>query len=387
MMSAKEVTNSLEQGGNNDQNNQGNNVKSEKPTAAKKENRTVFDRDILMHRQKLAMARPKFEPATDVIIEDILMQVQAGEKLPIKRYIPINNDEDSAENKNITYPTVFYIPGTAFVAIEIPFTHVIASQICSKAKCQVIVINHRLAPEAQFPAGFTDVYSVYKYFIKMAGSHSVDINRLAVMGYSSGGNFAALLALAAKKDSLPLARQILISPIVDLSRTLDKFKEFEAKDSVISEEFVSWFLDLYIPDKYKTQLRNPNMSPFWNKDKEFQGLPPTDIVWGEYDRFRSDAEYYYLKLQAAGVHVARKLETGENHSYLWYKLEIIEQVADRLKEAFSPKRISYLSPKHYLSFVNPRIKTLEDNKDEDQEISKNDEKSLNLAALELRSKL
>lgn len=384
-MSAKEVTNSLQQGSYNDKND---NLKYEKSAEIKKENRTVFDRDILTHRQKLAMARPKFEPATDVTVEDILVQVQEDKKLPIKRYIPINTDEDNRENKNINYPTVFYIPGTAFVAIEIPFTHVIASQICSKAKCQVIVINHRLAPEAQFPAGFLDVYSIYKYFVKMAGSHSVDVNRLAVMGYSSGGNFAALLALAAKRDSLPLARQILISPIVDLSRSLDKFKEFEAKDSVISEEFVSWFLDLYIPEKYKTQLRNPKMSPFWNKDKEFEGLPPTDIVWGEYDRFRSDAEYYYLKLQAAGIHVERKLETGENHSYLWYKLEIIEQVATRLKEAFSPKRISYLSPKHHLSFIKPHTKSLEILEDqEEKKDALNDPKSLNLAKLGIRAKL
>lgn len=322
--------------------------KSASKTQPSPKKRSIFDRSIIDHRQLVFTATPKLEPAKDVRVEDVLIQVRDNAKLPIKRYLfTKTNDKVTTGNNqdSIAYPTLFYIPGTAFIANEIKFTHVICSHICSIAKCQIFVINHRLAPEEQFPAGYEDVYDIYKYFVNdMPKFHCIDTNRVVVAGYSSGGNFAALLAIQAKREGLPLMRQVLISPIVDLSRSFKRFKEFENQDTAISEEFVSWFLDLYIPEKEKFNSRNPTMSPFWSQPAELKRLPPTDIILGEYDRFRGDAEYYAGRLQEAGVNTQKYMAKNENHGYLWHNQEVIETIAIRLEEVLRLARIPHLSP-------------------------------------------
>lgn len=306
-----------------------------------------FERSIIDHRERVTAAKPMAKPA-EVPHEDILVPLSANTRSPIRIYRP--------ENSSAPYPTIIYVPGTAFVAREIAFTEVICTYIAKYSNCQVIVINHRLAPEDQFPKGLEDAYSVMRYIVNSPAFFKIDKTRIAIVGYSSGGNFIANMAILAKRENLPIALQILISPMVDLSRSLQKFRDFENKDTAITDAFVEWFLDLYLPnDVDKT---NPWLSPFWQKPKRLQQLPPTDIIFAEYDRFRSDAEGYFQKLQGAGVDVRRLMVKGEDHSFLWYKLEIIETIGARLKMAFNLEPIPrpFASPqKPQFIFLKPNI--------------------------------
>ncbi len=337
---------------------------AEETPSKKQKPSLIFTRSITEHRQLVALAKPLAAAAEDVFVEDVLIPVRDNCRLPVKRYLPKEEDEVQVDS-TAGYPTLFYIPGTAFIAIETKFTNVICSHICSKTKCQIIVINHQLAPEAQFPAGYQDVYDTFKYFINKPRPHCIDINRIAVAGYSSGGNFAALLALQAKQEDLPLAYQILISPIVDLSRSLTKYKEFENKDTVISEEFVSWFIDLYVPQKEKSNLRAPQLSPFWSDPTRFKKLPKTDVIVAEYDRFRSDAEYYYMQLKTCGVDATRFEEKGENHSYLWYKLEVVEKISSLLRANFNAVSLTVpISDTFSISRLEPSIQSIQTSENE-----------------------
>jgi len=232
---------------------------------------------------------------------------------------------------------------------------VICSHLAEKTNCQVIVIHHVLAPEHQFPEGLIDAYSIFKGFMIAPESFHIDTTKTALLGYSSGGNFAASMSLIAKDDNLPLARQLLISPVVDLSRSLNDFKEnFEEKDKVITEKFVQWFLNLYIPTNQNP--KNPWLSPFFQKQERLKKLPPTDIIFAEYDRFRSDAQKFYEKLLKSGVPSETLMINGENHSFLWYKLEVVETLARRLKFLFNINLYNdSFSKSHMLFFVRPRL--------------------------------
>ena len=255
------------------------------------------------------------------------------------------------------YPTLFYVPGTAFVAREIAFTEMICTHLADNSKSQVIVINHCLAPEDKFPRGLDDTYNVLKFSIReLESSFHIDKSKIAIIGYSSGGNFAASMVIQSKEDGLPIARQILISPLVDLSRSLQDFKtNFENKDTAITETFVEWFLNLYLPEG--VNLNNPWLSPFWNKPTSFQGLPPTDIIVAEYDRFRSDSQAYYEKLVEAGVDTYSSVVSGEDHSFLWHRLEVVEAIGNRIKIAFEPHPIPkpIANYKHSLPFFRSKI--------------------------------
>lgn len=307
-------------------------------------NRGIFARSILEHRALVYRAEPMHKPA-NVPYVDIEVPISNHVQLPARVYRP------HGYSKKEPLPTLFYVPGTAFIAVETKFTHLVCSHICEQAQCQIIVINHRLAPEEQFPVGLHDAYRLLNFFTKIAPEFfNIDPNRVVISGYSSGGNFAALMAIQAKKENINVRRQILVSPFVDLSRSLNAFKEYEEKDTDIKDEFVKWFLKLYIPPNI--DRKHPSLSPFWVKQEELKGLPPTDIMLAEYDRFRSDAEGFYTKLKEAGVDTSRYMFENEKHSYLWYKLEVIDKITERLKIAFQK---DYVPNNNRLLIIKPDV--------------------------------
>jgi acetyl esterase len=287
----------------------------------------IFDHSVTAHRVKVASAAPTLEALENIPFLDMLVPVEKNVQIPVRIYTPphLKNNEK--------LPTLFYIPGTGFVAAEIKFTHVTCTHVCQNAKCRVIVIHHRLAPENQFPAPYLDAYKVINFFVKESPNiFSIDINKIAISGYSSGGNIAAAIAIKALKEGIPIKKQILISPMVDFSRTLPGFKIYEEKDTDITEEFLHWIIGLYLPPSENP--RNPKASPFWMKEKKIKGLPSTDIILAQYDRCRSDSEYYYLKLKKADVPVEKFVLDNETHAFLWRNIKVTEKFAERLQIAF-----------------------------------------------------
>lgn len=303
-------------------------------TELKKDNKSIFCRALLIHREKVLTAQPSLNLAENIEIEDFTVPLSAEREMPARIFRP------KIKPENGLYPTLFYIPGTAFIAYENKFTNLFCSHIADLAQCQIIVLYHSLAPEFKFPQGYKDAVALFEYFVKTAPkSHKIDSNKVAISGYSSGGNFAALLAIYAKEKKIPFNRQILISPLVDLSRTISRLpdyhelRQYEEQDKAISPEFVAWFLDLYIPPNFDP--KHPELSPFWQETKRVRQLPPTDIILAEYDRFRVDAEAYYTKLKLAGVDVSKVIINKENHAYVWHNLSTAQCVARQLKAAFN----------------------------------------------------
>lgn len=299
----------------------------------------TFNRSLAEHRKRVSGVSFELPPASGVYIVEDFLRIYKDVKIPIWIFRP--------EGIDPPYPTLLYIPGTAFVAQELDVTHGICSHIAKLAKCQVIVINHRLAPENQFPKGLIDAMSIIE-FILLGNPKllNLDIHNIVLAGYSSGGNFAAQIAL---RPRLPIRCQILASPIVDLSRSLTEYGEFEREDKVISEEFVKWFLHLYIPDG--ADLDDPLLSPYYQDIHNPTKLAPTYIIFGERDRFRSDAEAYVKKLEEAGASVKRKMFENSDHSFLWYQYEAIELIAKLIKNTVStPLEKSLL---HQQIFIRP----------------------------------
>lgn len=313
-------------------------------TGSSSKKRGIFDPSILEHRQKLSFSSPTIKAVENILFYDLLIPIENDIKIPVRMYV---HPEMKNEQK---IPTLFYVPNTGFVATETKFTHVTCTHLCNTTKCQVIVINHRLAPENQYPAGVTDAYNVFKHFAKDAPNrYSIDREKIVIAGYSSGGNFAALIAIRAIQDGIYLRKQILISPIVDLSRSLPGFKTYEDKDTDISDAFVHWVVGLYLPPDENP--KNPAVSPFWKNGSELKGLPSTDIIFAEFDRCRSDSEYYFIKLKKEDVPVERFMAPQEKHSYLWHNIEVTEKFSEHLMIAFSDAPI-YKSLPNTLSHIH-----------------------------------
>jgi len=276
----------------------------------------IFQFTIDQHRKKVAQLKPRYTCPT----------------IPYQDYMRFRIYKPLMEGG--PFPTLLYVPGNAFVASETDYTHSICCYIAKMSRCQVVVLKHKLAPEYKTPVGLHDIYYTLRLLDSpgIAEGLNIDRNRVAIAGYSSGGNFAAHMTMRAKGMNLKIVRQILISPVTDLSRSLKGFEKYENGDKVISEQFVKWFLNLYVPnDRDKT---DPTLSPHWAEKTQLMGLPPTDIIFGQFDRFRGDAQTYGKKLITQGNRTCLFMFKNENHALLWNNMRVIQAISARLAVAF-----------------------------------------------------
>ncbi|MEZ5297572.1 MAG: alpha/beta hydrolase fold domain-containing protein [Ilumatobacteraceae bacterium] len=91
--------------------------------------------------------------------------------------------------------------------------------LCDRTGALVVSVDYRHGPEAPFPAAADDAWAALRWVAEHAGELGGDPDRIAVAGWSAGGNLAAVVSqLARDHDGPALAGQLLICPATDLSK-------------------------------------------------------------------------------------------------------------------------------------------------------------------------
>ncbi len=232
-------------------------------------------------------------------------------------------------------PTLIYVPGGAFVSSG--FENIAPKRMAKG--CQVIVLQHRLAPENPFPASIDDIEKGLQLILKE--KHLLFINEHSIFlgGDSSGANFAlsAVLRLRDKNFTLPFKQLIFISPAVDLSMTPNCLEQYDREDKLFGDDVVRAVQTWYKPDG---DLKNPEVSPLYHP-KGFVRFPPVAIIIPEYDRLRSQAEEFKKTLLRDGIKLKEFICPGEIHASLNLRgvlnegKDPAEYVTDIIKESTS----------------------------------------------------
>jgi acetyl esterase/lipase len=167
----------------------------------------------------------------------------------------------------------------------------------------------------------------------MAGEHAkelgVDRERIAVMGESAGGGLAAAVAIMARDHAgPPIARQILIYPMLD-----DRTTTIDAHIA----RHVLWKYDDNVtgwgallgnaaggPDVPATAAPARITDP--------AELPPTYIEVGQLDIFRDEDLTYAMRLGRAGVEVEFHLRPGVPHMF-----EMLAPASDVARRAIADR--------------------------------------------------
>ncbi|HEX4055893.1 MAG TPA: alpha/beta hydrolase [Tepidisphaeraceae bacterium] len=89
----------------------------------------------------------------------------------------------------------------------------------TKAQFTWFSINYRLAPKYRWPACFDDLQTAIRWVKAHAPEYKGDPNRIALVGYSSGGQLACLAAVLAKDDTRVQA-VVGLAPPTDLELDL-----------------------------------------------------------------------------------------------------------------------------------------------------------------------
>jgi acetyl esterase len=234
------------------------------------------------------------------------------------------------------YPALVYYHGGGWVIGNLDSHDGICRSLTNLAKCAVISVDYRLAPEHPFPAAVEDSYVAAQWIFEHAAELNIDPSRIAVGGDSAGGNLAAVVAFLAKERGTPkLIHQLLIYPITSLSFDTVSYAK-NGEGYFLTRDLMVWFSEHYI--KNPEDAENPLAAPFLIED--LQGLPPALVITAEFDPLRDEGEAYATRLREADVSVIYTCYDGMIHGFvgttgiLDQGKKALRQAADCLKLVF-----------------------------------------------------
>ncbi len=195
------------------------------------------------------------------------------------------------------WPCLLYIHGGGWVVGGLDSHDFICFELASTLQVLVIAIDYRLAPEHPFPAAYEDCRSVWQAIQAGQGPHTINRQRLVVMGDSAGGNLAAALCLGLRDAGQPLpCAQVLVYP--GLGGPADLPSRRDCADApLLSTADTKAYLALYLPSG--SGEPSPYAMPL--KAEDLRGLPKALIAVAQFDPLRDDGMLYAERLQAAGV--------------------------------------------------------------------------------------
>ncbi|MBO0845308.1 MAG: alpha/beta hydrolase [Nocardioides sp.] len=223
--------------------------------------------------------------------------------LPARLYVP--------SKASATGPLLVFFHGGGWVYGDLDSHDAVCRFLAEHSGVRVLSVDYRLAPEHPFPAAYDDAVTAYRWVASHAGDYGGDPGRLAVGGDSAGGNLAAVAALAAAREGLPLALQLLVYPATDVSGTTESKRLF-GHGFYLTQEFIDQALDQYVPNH--ADRKDPRVSPLLAEVPP--GLAPAYVATAGFDPLRDEGEAYARYLADAGTKVELKRFPDQIHGFL-----------------------------------------------------------------------
>jgi acetyl esterase/lipase len=186
------------------------------------------------------------------------------------------------------------------------------NRLCPALDLVGVSVDYRLAPDAPYPGPLEDCYRSLLWTYENAEQLGVDRDRIGVGGTSAGGGLAAALALLARgRGEVPVAFQLLDSPMLD-DRQITRSSRLDGLP-MWSRESNAFGWRSYLGDLYGTDRVPGTAAPA--RAEDLSGLPPAFVSVGSVDGFLDEDVDYALRLNHAGVATELHVYPGACHGY------------------------------------------------------------------------
>lgn len=203
--------------------------------------------------------------------------------------------------------TVVYCHSGGWVIGDLDSADPTCRRIAGLARCRLVSVDYRLAPEHPFPQPLDDAFAALAW---AAGEWAGPV---LVAGESAGGNLAAACAIRAREAGGPLlAGQWLAYPVTDHDFETLSYREVGSRNLLLPTADMQWFWDHYCPPG--VDRTDAEVSPLRLGDA--RGLPPAMVVLAELDPLRDEGFAYAARLASGGVAVTCRCDPAMLHGYL-----------------------------------------------------------------------
>lgn len=232
---------------------------------------------------------------------------RAGE-VPLRLYRPAEVAGDAL---------LVFLHGGGWMFGDLDTHDAMIARIAVEARCGVLAVRYRLAPEHRFPAGLDDGDIGYSWAREHAAALGFDPAKVGLGGESAGANLAAALTLRLRdRGAVQPLFQLLIHPVTDMRLIATSIDAVDGPG--LNRAFLEAARDLYLNDI--GEVTAPEASP--HLATHHGGLAPAIVLTAECDPLRDDGEAYALALAAAGVETLVQRLPGLPHGFLFLPYEL-----------------------------------------------------------------
>jgi acetyl esterase len=208
------------------------------------------------------------------------------------------------------FPALVYLHGGGWVIGTIDAYVSSCRVLANTAKCAVLAVNYRQAPEHKFPAPLEDCYAATQYIMAHPEQFNIDRNKIAIAGESAGGNMASAVCMMSRdRGGMMPIYQLLIYPVTDYNlNTPSYIANVDAKP--LNRAMMKWFFDQYL------NTPNDGANPYISILRgDMSKLPPETVITDQIDPLHDDGQKYADKLKAAGIQVRYENYDGVTHEF------------------------------------------------------------------------
>jgi acetyl esterase len=246
-------------------------------------------------------SRPRVAGPEVARVEDRLIP-GPGVDIPVRIYTPPGAGP---------FPILVWFHGGGWVVGDLETADPTARHLTVGAKCVVISVDYRLAPETKFPGAADDCYAATVWAAQQATRLNGDPSKIVVGGDSAGGNLAAAVALMARdRGGLSLTFQLLVYPVTARDFDMSSYRQ-KAEGFGLTLDAMRWYWDHYL--QHPEDASNPYAAPLVAEN--LRGLPPALVITAEYDPLCDEGQAFAKRLQAAGVPTTYSQYDGMIHGF------------------------------------------------------------------------
>jgi acetyl esterase len=239
------------------------------------------------YRLRRALTQPD-PPPVHVLREHLVPRGQ--EKLKVREYRP------SGVAPGPHLPALVYLHGGGWTIGDLDTHDVLCRTLCNGARCVVLSVDYRLAPEVAFPGAYEDTVAAFQWAAENCDRLGIDGRRIAIGGDSAGGNLAAAACLGLLGESMQPVFQLLIYPATD-QRAAAPSHQSNGQGYLLTRDSILWFRRQYLPKEvdYLDWRASPLLA------NSLVGLPPALVLTAGFDPLRDEGLQYADALSSAGV--------------------------------------------------------------------------------------
>jgi acetyl esterase/lipase len=232
-----------------------------------------------------------------------------GASLELRWYT--KQSDDSGSDRSVS-PAVVYAHGGGQVAGTLDAYDAVISAYVARTDVPFLAVGYRRAPDEGHGTMLAeDVYTGLTWLLAHADELVVDSTRVGLMGDSGGGAPAAGAAILARDRGVPIARQILIYPMLDDRNQMVDPARVPLLTWTYDHNHTAWHAVL--GEAFGTDDVSPVAAPARLTD--FAGLAPAYLEVGDLDIFRDETISYAARLATAGVPIELHVHPGAPHGW------------------------------------------------------------------------